>query len=238
MTRIDGQDASARLLTPKEAAAFLRLNPRTVTRLARVGTLPAIRIGRRWRFRPEALEYWTTTREVAPFYGRALHSQAEGFALSYLVSAETVMVDLEASGMPEALEKIVEVLEERGVLSEGKLFLKMLIEREELMSTSIVEGVAVPHPRRAVQGMFERSMLAVAIAPRGVDFSATGPVRVFFVICASDDRSHLRILARLSRVLMETPIVERMLTVMCPEEVPVIMAAVEAAFTNGDRVVG
>jgi len=41
-----------------EAAAFLRIHPKTVKRLASMGSLPGFRIGNRWRFRPSELDAW------------------------------------------------------------------------------------------------------------------------------------------------------------------------------------
>lgn len=240
MTQYDNRQATAeRLLTPREAAEYLRLNPRTVTRLAREGKLPAVKIGKRWRFRADALAGWSRSR--APrwsFEGRSRTAAAmPGVSITSMLRPEAVLCDLEAAGRREALEGIVSGLVAAGVLSEGELFLKLLFEREELMSTSIAEGVALPHPRRAIEGMFDESLVAVAISPRGVDFGSSSgvPVRVFFVICARDDRSHLRILARLSRLLLETPLVERLMGARFPEEVISTIAALERALNDGGR---
>jgi excisionase family DNA binding protein len=46
------------LLSDAEAGELLGLHPKTVQRLARGGELPAIRIGRYWRFRASALNRW------------------------------------------------------------------------------------------------------------------------------------------------------------------------------------
>lgn len=46
------------LLTPAEAGAFLRLHPKTVIRMARRRKLPAIRLGKHWRFRRSDLTAW------------------------------------------------------------------------------------------------------------------------------------------------------------------------------------
>ena len=44
--------------TTEEAAAFLRIHPRTLTRLAAQGEIPAFRIGKHWRFRPSDVDAW------------------------------------------------------------------------------------------------------------------------------------------------------------------------------------
>jgi excisionase family DNA binding protein len=46
------------LLDTEEAARLLRMHPRTLRTKARSGTIPAVQVGRRWRFRVTALNHW------------------------------------------------------------------------------------------------------------------------------------------------------------------------------------
>jgi len=48
----------AAFLTTEEVLGYLKVNPRTIYRLIRNGELPAIRIGRQWRFRRSDLDAW------------------------------------------------------------------------------------------------------------------------------------------------------------------------------------
>jgi excisionase family DNA binding protein len=45
-------------LTTEEVLAYLKTTPRTIYRLIRSGELPAVRIGRQWRFRRTDLDQW------------------------------------------------------------------------------------------------------------------------------------------------------------------------------------
>ena len=45
-------------LTTEEVLAYLKITPRTIYRLIRSGELPAVRIGRQWRFRRTDLDEW------------------------------------------------------------------------------------------------------------------------------------------------------------------------------------
>jgi excisionase family DNA binding protein len=45
-------------LTTEEVLAYLKITPRTIYRLIRNGELPAVRIGRQWRFRRTDLDAW------------------------------------------------------------------------------------------------------------------------------------------------------------------------------------
>ena len=80
--------------------------------------------------------------------------------------------------------------------------LEALIEREELGSTAIGEGLALPHARIDKLRTFS---LVMGIHPDGVEFAAfdTTPVRIFTLILgpASDDDQYVRILARTSKFL-------------------------------------
>lgn len=49
------------LLSDAQAGELLGLHPKTVQRLARAGEIPAIRIGRYWRFRTSELDAWLET---------------------------------------------------------------------------------------------------------------------------------------------------------------------------------
>ncbi len=54
------------ILTPTEAGLYLRLHVRTIYRLADDGSIPAFKVGRRWRFRKAALEQWLLRETTIP----------------------------------------------------------------------------------------------------------------------------------------------------------------------------
>lgn len=57
MTDEDTNSLSA-FLTTEDVLGYLRVTPRTIYRLIRSGALPAVRIGRQWRFRRSDLDRW------------------------------------------------------------------------------------------------------------------------------------------------------------------------------------
>ncbi len=54
----NARDGLAAFLTTGEVLSYLHVNPRTIYRLIRAGELPAVRIGRQWRFRQSDLNDW------------------------------------------------------------------------------------------------------------------------------------------------------------------------------------
>ena len=54
------------ILTPIEAGLYLNLHVRTIHRLAKNGLIPALKVGRRWRFKKAALEEWLLCGKTTP----------------------------------------------------------------------------------------------------------------------------------------------------------------------------
>lgn len=53
-----------RFVKTEEVLNCLKVTPRTLYRLIRTGQLPAVRVGRQWRFRQVDLENWLAAREA------------------------------------------------------------------------------------------------------------------------------------------------------------------------------
>lgn len=58
-------EALSAFLTTEEVLGCLKVNPRTIYRLIKSGDLPAVRIGRQWRFRRADLDAWINRQRTA-----------------------------------------------------------------------------------------------------------------------------------------------------------------------------
>jgi len=78
--------------------------------------------------------------------------------------------------------------------------LEALLDREEIASTGIGRGVAIPHPRRVLPLGLEEPVVPVFFCEQPVDFGAVDgrPVTVLFFIFSPDIKTHLNLLSRLS----------------------------------------
>ena len=115
--------------------------------------------------------------------------------LSDFVVREAIIVDLQATGKEEAIREIVQSLNQAGCLADGDLesVTRAILGREELGSTGIGQGVAVPHTRHPT---VSRLIGTVALSRRGVDFAALDgePVDIFFLLISPPNQpgDHLR----------------------------------------------
>ena len=83
--------------------------------------------------------------------------------------------------------------------------LRALREREQLHSTGIGDGVAVPHARNALVGLVDQPVIVFGRHAQGIPYDAIdgAPARLFFLVVAPTVTQHLAALARISRLLRD-----------------------------------
>ena len=125
-------------------------------------------------------------------------------------STDTIKLDLEGETKDDVLRELVGLLglDEK---SEGILF-KMLKRRENLGSTGIGRGIAIPHCRSLV---VNRLRVAFGRQPRGVDFKAIDeqPVHNIFLIVAPPlevSNQYLPVLGKIAQFSKESDVPERL----------------------------
>lgn len=125
---------------------------------------------------------------------------------------ELILPDLTAQNKVDCLMEFAQALAKHLSALKTDDIAHVLLEREKLGSTGIQDGVAIPHGKfRALDHLvilFGRSL-------RGVDFQAfdNKPTHLFFVLLAPEEATseHLKLLARLSRLLKKPELREQLL---------------------------
>jgi mannitol/fructose-specific phosphotransferase system IIA component (Ntr-type) len=138
--------------------------------------------------------------------------------LKEFFSAEAVSLQLEAASKDDVLKELISLLalDEK---SSGVLY-KMLKRRENLGSTGIGRGIAIPHCRSL---MVQRLRVAFGRKPEGVDFKAIDekPVFNFFLIVAPPlevSNQYLPVLGKIAQFAKEPDVPERLGTLEAAEE--------------------
>lgn len=122
------------------------------------------------------------------------------------VSRDAIRADLDAEDKESVIREMAQALKEAGKIpaSEFEGIIKAILKREELGSTGIGRGVAVPHTKHP---SVERLVGTVAVSPGGVDFNSLDgeKVHLFFLLISPPDRpgDHLRALENVSRQLRD-----------------------------------
>ena len=122
--------------------------------------------------------------------------------LSDLITTDNVETHLPPAEKEALLESIVRDLDAKGLIADSGRVIKDVIERENVMSTGIGNGVAIPH---AYTDGVDRLVAGFYRTDQGVDFSAldSKSVDLFFIILGPKEsrRDHIKVLAKLSRLL-------------------------------------
>ncbi|MGG7060008.1 PTS fructose transporter subunit IIABC [Clostridium tertium] len=121
-----------------------------------------------------------------------------------LLSKKSIAINPKVSSKEDAINKLVDLMYSSGKLNDKEEYKKAVLAREELSTTGIGDGVAIPHAKtKAVND----AGLAAMIVNDGVDYDSLdgNPAKIFFMIAAPDGENnlHLEVLARLSTMLMD-----------------------------------
>jgi PTS system nitrogen regulatory IIA component len=121
-----------------------------------------------------------------------------------LIKRDMVVPALKANDKRGILEELASFMAEHHQRIDRAALSRVLIEREQLASTAIGEGVAIPHGKLGAVGEI---VACLGRAPRGVEFDSMDgqPTFLFFVLVApeSSTGAHLKALARISRVFKD-----------------------------------
>jgi mannitol/fructose-specific phosphotransferase system IIA component (Ntr-type) len=151
--------------------------------------------------------------------------------LSALLSTATIKLNLTSTQREEVLQELVEQLPDLAHQPEARqALLRALREREQLHSTGIGGGIALPHARNALAGIVDRAVIVFGRHTRGIPYGAVdgAPARLFFLLVAPTIQQHLAILARISRLLRDVKLREELLVTDRPERVLALIREAEA----------
>jgi nitrogen PTS system EIIA component len=205
-----------------QLASYLQRDARELSKLANRGHLPGQKVGGEWRFATAEIHYWLETQ--LPAYTEAELSALETGAsrgaegaghtqplVASLLTEATMAVPLAAGTKASVLKELVTVAEGSWQVYDPDAMLAAIRAREDMDSTALDNGIALPHPRRplpdTVQG---EALVAYGRTSRGIPFGAPGGglSDIFFLVCCRDQATHLRVLARLARLMLRPDFVD------------------------------
>lgn len=169
------------ILTIEEVAKYLRVSERTVYDWAQKGEIPAGKIGTVWRFKKNEIEKWVDDR---------LSNSSKTLPENTAVRVQNILspdriVFIEHSSRRDALVELSEVLGTAPQIKNLNELTVEILKREELMSTAIGRGIAIPHVRLS---SVTDLVMAVGICRHDIlDFQSIDdlPVRLLFMVAAA-----------------------------------------------------
>ena len=168
------------ILTIDEVAKYLRVSERTVYEWAQKGEIPAGKIGTVWRFKRLELEKWVNERLSA----NPLSARGSNIHLETILSPDRILF-LNYSSKQDALMALADNISTAPQVKNHQELTQEIMKREELMTTAIGRGIAIPHIRLS---SITDLVVSVGISRTDImDFQALDeePVRLLFMIAAA-----------------------------------------------------
>lgn len=169
------------ILTIEEVAKYLRVSERTVYDWAQKGEIPAGKIGTVWRFKKSEIEKWVNER-LSSSQKPAERKQA--VVVRNILSPDRI-VFIHHSTKRDALVELAQNLAGAPQIKNEKELVDEILKREELMSTAIGRGIAIPHVRLS---SVTDLVMSVGICRNDlIDFQTIDdvPVRMLIMIAAA-----------------------------------------------------
>jgi PTS system nitrogen regulatory IIA component len=216
-------------MTLEDFARHVGLAVEEVRRLADRGKLPGQKVGGQWRFNRARVTEWLQQEIPTYDHDRLIELEQamahheippeESMIVTDLMGVEGIEVAFPANTKASVLRELVELAGRTGLLYDAEGLLDALQQREEMCPTALPNGLAIPHPRQPMPYASAEPLICAARSTRGIPFGSPygGLTSLFFLICCHDDRHHLRVLARLMR-LLDADTLAKLQTVETPED--------------------
>lgn len=197
-------------------AAHLHMMPAQITKLADRGKIPARRIGGEWRFSRPEINLWLEERiglstddelaEMEHNLERTDEGESAGeIHIADLLRLEHIGIPLQARTRSKVIRELCELAAATGMLWDPDKMAEAVAAREAMHSTALDNGVALLHPRRPQSSILGEAVIALGISGQGIPFGGrSGLTDVFFLLAATSDHEHLRLLARVSRMISDS----------------------------------
>ena len=197
------------ILTLSEIAKYLKVSDKTILRMVGKGEIPGHKVSSQWRFQRTAIDQWL----MAKMQGRSdtdlvgvIQTSPNIIPIVKLVTSSRIIMHLTPGDKPAILKQLVQPLIEGDLLEDPEAFLQLLIDREEMGSTGIGDGVAVPHVREQDGCGIRETCIVLGLSHEGIEFDSLDgePTHIFMLLCAGSAVIHLQLLAK-SMLMLRQP---------------------------------
>jgi fructose PTS system EIIBC or EIIC component len=140
--------------------------------------------------------------------------------ITELVTKETVLLSIKGNGKIDAINELVNVLNQARKLFDHEQYKEAIVKREKQSTTGIGNGIAIPHAR---DSSVKETAIAFGKSTEGVDFEALDgqPSHLFFMIAtpAGANQIHLEVISRLAKTLVKEEVRKRLIAATTVDEV-------------------
>jgi PTS system fructose-specific IIA component len=148
-----------------------------------------------------------------------------------LINRNLIVLDLDAKCKTEVIKKMIDLAYKEDRIISKEDFLKCVLEREEEISTGVGNSIAIPHGKSET---VKEALIVFAKLKNGIDWESMDSEKVDLIFLLgvperNKENLHLKILAQLSRKLMDEDFVKLLRNAATGDEVYYILSSIEAS---------
>ena len=204
------------ILTIEEVANYLRVSDRTVYDWAQRGEIPAGKIGTVWRFKKSEVEKWVNDR----LSSSGARIKDDVVQVKNILAPNRVIF-ISQTSRHDALVELATALSSAPQVKRSDELVSEILKREELMSTAIGRGIAIPHVR--LSSVTDLVMAVGVCKTPVIDFQPIDdmPVSLLFMIAAAYNQHsyYLQTLSYFSAKLKKKELRDSLLNAQTTDEV-------------------
>jgi excisionase family DNA binding protein len=209
------------VMTLAEMADYLKIAKRSLLRMAQNGDIPGTKIASQWRFMRTVVDDWMISRMKNLPSGeleKLIQSEKVPLPLYRLLRPELVGLGIRPGPKRQILEQLLDLLADGGQPVDRRIFLQKLLDREDMVSTAIFPGIALPHFRKPEECPLAEPRVVLGVCREGTDFDSLDgrPTNAFFLLCSGNVVVHLKIIAELALLFRRASLVEELIAAADP----------------------
>jgi len=218
------------MISVKEAAEILGVSTKKVYQLIDNGHLPSHRLGN---------QYYLERNEITNYMAESGNTSTEpgsdeidhDLNLSEMLANAGIFYNVPGDTKTAALHNALSRIQGIDLKAMEPIF-QMFLSREELASTGIGNGIAIPHARGTLVGYIHQPLLSLSFLEQPIEYDAIdgNPVNTLFLLISPNVQTHLKILAKLA-FLLQDPLCRDTIINRAPKETIVaVLAQAEKRF--------
>jgi PTS system nitrogen regulatory IIA component len=190
-------------LTVRDVAGLFRVSEKTIYRWISEKRMPAHRFHEQYRFNRAELLEWATAQSIA-FSPELPDSNGADVSLAAALEAGGISYGVPGTDRETALRAVVASMPLPDEADRAFL-VEVLVAREELASTAVGDGLAIPHVRQPIVLSVSAPLATLSFLERPIDFGALDgrPVHTLFTLVSPTVKAHLRLIARVAHALRD-----------------------------------
>lgn len=185
----------------EEVSELLNVSQATIRLWLKGGKIPSYQLNDQYRFSRREIEDWLVSHEFSDIEEQN-HVQGglKHFALFRAVHKGGVYHNVLGQSKEDIIKNSTKHLSEQ-LQFDPEVMADLLLDRENLMSTALNNGIAVPHTREIASDK-HYDVIAIVFPKEPIEYGALDkkPVHTLFFLFACDDRRHLNLLAKIAHM--------------------------------------